>query len=53
MGPSEFFKLPDNLWIIISSMVALGIAMPYILIACIPEMIERLRVANDIKEGED
>lgn len=53
MGPSEFLHLPDNLWIIISSMVALGIAMPYILIACIPEMIERLRVAYEIKEGED
>lgn len=53
MGPSEFLKLPDELWIIVSSMVALGVAMPYIFIGVIPEMIERMRVAHNIVEGQD
>lgn len=34
-------------------MIALGVAMPYIFIGVIPEMIDRMRVEYMIKEGED
>jgi len=53
MGPSLIFELPDGLWVMASSMIFLGAAMPFIFIPCIPEMMERLRAAYEIKEGED
>lgn len=52
-GPSMLLGIPDNEWFTISSFFALGIAQTFFFIPLIPEMIERMQVDLNIKEGEN
>lgn len=53
MGPSKFLDIPVNKWIMISAFVPLGICQVFVFIPIIPEMLERLQVDLNIREGED
>ena len=51
MGPSSFFDLPNNYWLVVSAFPILGFFQVFVFIPIIPEMIERLQVDLKITEG--
>jgi len=53
MGPSEWLGLPDDFTLIMAGFPVLGIFQVFVFIPIIPEMLERLQVDLDIREGED
>jgi MFS family permease len=52
-GPSILIQLPNNYWLTIVAFLLLGIIQTFFFIPLIPEMIERMQVDLNIKEGEN
>ena len=53
LGPSAFFGLPQNYWIVIASFPLQGLCQVFVFIPIIPEMLERLQVNLNVATGED
>ena len=53
LGPSELLGFPESFGLMVSSLPIMGIFQVFVFIPIIPEMLERLQVDLQIKEGED
>jgi hypothetical protein len=53
LGPSKLLNFPNTLPMMIIAMPLLGMTTAPILIGCIPEMLENLRVSFEIEEGKN